>query len=159
MSPSDPKAARPRTGAHHLARQSVLRKRIQDEQIKPVVLIVEDERLDAHFVETPLRRLFGISAKIDIATSVAGLVEKLKMAKYNVILLDDRIDQNTTADQSIPLIRQHQPKVPIVVFSRLLTRKRRAELQRLHCHSIHGKEDLDSAVLGEAILTALGHAV
>jgi CheY-like chemotaxis protein len=157
MSTSEPKPSRDRTGALHLQRQSTLRKRIQDDGINPALLVVEDERLDAHFIETPLRRLFGAKVRVDIAPTVQAMAAALKQRRYDVIVLDDRMDGGVQSETTLPQIRARAAKAPIIVVSRLLTRARKAELQRLGFQSIHAKEDLDSVVLGEAILNALGH--
>jgi DNA-binding NtrC family response regulator len=159
MSTSDPKTSRERTGAAHLLRLSALRKRIQDDGINPSLLVVEDERMDAHFIETPLRRLFGHEMRIDIAPTVKAMTDALKQRRYDVVLLDDRMDGGVTTETTLPQIRARLAKVPVIVVSRLLTRVRVAELARLGCHAVHGKEDLDSTILGEAILNALGHKI
>lgn len=157
MSTSEPKPSRDRTGAAHLQRKSMLRKRILDNAINPTLLVVEDERMDAHFIETPLRRLFSADVRIDVAPTVKAMADALKQRRYDVILLDDRMDGDIRTEATLPQIRARLANVPVIVVSRMLTRSRIAELQRLGCYAIRGKEDLDSVVLGETILNALGY--
>jgi DNA-binding NtrC family response regulator len=157
MTKLKPKSGDATGGALHLARQSALRKKIQEDSINPSMLIVEDESMDAHFIETPLRRLFGDKAKIKLATTVTELAEALKTGTFDVVLLDDRLDLGATVETTLPMIRATSATLPVIVVSHLITRGRKIELQRLGVPVILMKDEIDSYVIGEAVLKALGH--
>jgi DNA-binding NarL/FixJ family response regulator len=155
MSTSNPPSSRAGTGAKHLALLSAMRKRIQDEDLKVSILIVEDERVDAGFIETPLGRLFGARARFDLAQNLTALTERLKKNRYDVVLLDDRLEGKPTAEIALESIRIHAAQLPVIVVSRLVTRQRTKDLMRLGVHAVIAKEDIDPAMLGQIILDAI----
>jgi DNA-binding response OmpR family regulator len=145
------------SGGAHLERRSALVKRIQALDVFIRLLIVEDKAQDAHFITKPLGQLFGGRAELQLASSVDALREALSSSTFALIILDDRLDAGTTANQTLPMIRAAGHNGPVLLVSGILTQARRAELKRLGAEITLTKDELDSVELGERILNALGH--
>ncbi len=145
------------TGGAHLERRSALLKKIHALNLKIKLLIVEDKAQDANFITKPLGRLFGDLADIVLAISVEDLKAALEREAFSLIILDDRLDAGTTANQTLPLIRDAGHTGPVLVVSAILTQARRAELKRLGAEIVLTKDELDSVELGDRILKALGY--
>jgi DNA-binding NtrC family response regulator len=158
MTTRNPPSSRPGSGAKHLTVLSTLRKRIQDEAISVVVLIVEDERIDAGFIETPLVRLFGERARFDLAQNLTAMAERLAQQTYDVVLLDDRLQGRASAEIALQIIRAQADRLPVIVVSRLVTRARTNVLMQLGVYAVIAKEDIDSTLLGQTILDAVAQA-
>jgi CheY-like chemotaxis protein len=145
--------------ADYLALSSLLRKRVQADGVNPAVLLVEDSKSDAYFIELPLRRLLGDGATIEIVHSVKAIRASLESGHFDVIVLDDHMDGGARAEATLQLIRLSQATVPVIVVSHLLTRLRKSQLSQLGLAGVFEKEDLTSVVLGKAILAAIGHPI
>jgi CheY-like chemotaxis protein len=143
--------------AEHLALSSFLRKRVQSECLSPAVLVVDNSSIDACLILVPLRRLLGVDATIVIVESIAAMKGALEQRTFDVIVLDDHMDGGARAETTLPLIRAHQSTVPVILVAHLLTRLRKSQLNQMGCVGVFEKEDLNSVVLGGALLTALGH--
>jgi DNA-binding NtrC family response regulator len=142
-------------GSVHLEKRSALLKRIRARGTRLDVLVVDDRQQDANFVETTLRMLFGADATVTVATTVQAMQTSLAERVFSVIVLDDRMDGDATADTTIPLILSSRNQGPIIVLSGLLTRARIAELKRLGASEMLIKDDADSSRMAEVILKVL----
>lgn len=147
------------TGGGHLARRSLLVKRIHELGLNLRLLIGEDKSQDAHFITKPLSRLFGVHAEIVWAATVSELKSALRNGTFSIIILDDRMDAGVTADQTLPMIRSAGHAGPVLVVSAMLTNARRAELKRLGVDAVLAKDELDSVELGYRVLQLLGHEI
>jgi DNA-binding NtrC family response regulator len=142
----------------HLALSSLLRKRVQGARLSPAVLVVDDSCTDANFIQVPLRRLLGDAAGIVVANTIETMQAALDARAFDVVVLDDHMDRGARAETTVALIRAKQSTVPIILVSQLLTSTRRFQLAQLGLVAVFEKEDLNSVVLGGAILDAIGHS-
>lgn len=152
MPNSRSRPARSGTGGDHLARRSAVLKRLQASGLAPSILIVEDRPTEATFIASPLRRLLGPTAKIEVAADIDQLTTALARDRYDLVFLDDRLADGQTAEATLPLIAARGARALIVVVSKFFTRTREVELGRLGADATIPKDDLDSVVLAEFIL-------
>jgi DNA-binding response OmpR family regulator len=144
-------------GGAHLMRRSALLKRIQALAAKPRVLVVEDREQDARFLETALRRLFGADMPIVVARTAKDM-KAASAKRFDVVILDDRLDAGITAETSIPMLRKAGHSGPIIVISALMTNTRQAQLRRLGVTDTVTKDDVDGTRLAELVVAALDGA-
>jgi DNA-binding response OmpR family regulator len=69
-----------------------------------------------------------------------------------LIFLDDILKPSDRATDTIPFLRRAEYSGPIIVISRLVTKKRRLELLAVGATDVIHKDELDSVRLGEALL-------
>lgn len=155
MNTKDNRSSRLPAGALHLARLSTLRNRIQTEAPTASILIVEDDAVDARFLETQLARLFGDRAHFVVVPTLRQMSEQIDLNDHDIILLDDRLAGRASAEDGLARIRARRPDAVITVVSRLVTRQRSFELKQQGAYAVIAKEDLDSASLGELVLEAI----
>jgi CheY-like chemotaxis protein len=141
--------------AEHLALSSLMRKSVQGQSVSPAILVVDDSSMDATFIQVPLRRLLGTDATIMIVDSISAMERALELRNFSVIVLDDHMDGDARAETTLPIIRAKRPTVPVILVSHLLTRLRRSQLADFGLAGVFEKEDLNSLVLGRAILAAI----
>lgn len=149
---ADRKTAVP--GSAHLERRSALKKRIASLRLAPRLLLVEDTAKDARILETTLRLHFGDT----IALRTCRTVKDLKTAiaePTDIVILDDVMDGGTTAEQTIPTLRQAGYTGTIIVVSQLMTSTRQAVLRRLGIVHALLKDEADATRLTELIVDAL----
>jgi DNA-binding NtrC family response regulator len=118
-------------------------------------LVVENKPEDAQFIETRLRGLFGNATVITVAATVAAMVQALRGQTYSVVILDDKMDADKKAEDTLPLLAASGHTGPVILMSGLLTRARVAELHRLGATEIIAKDDIVSVALGAVILKVL----
>ena len=88
------------------------------------ILLAEDNRVDAHFVETLLRQAKLLSATMDTVGWLSSALTMLGAKRYDLVLLDLGLPDSSGIDTATAVIRE-APNVPIIVLS--------------------GREDLDTA--------------
>lgn len=134
-------------------------KRVQRLAAKPDILIVEDQSFDAAALATALRLVFGADVAVRIATKVSEMRAAVTARLPTIVLLDDRLAARTTAEATLPLLRQDGFAGAVIVLAGLLTKQRQAELMRLGAFEVIHKDDIDSTRVGETILRAMGEVI
>jgi DNA-binding NarL/FixJ family response regulator len=139
-------------GPEYLIRRSALLKQVQALKRTLDVVYVEDNPLDAQKITTSLRMMFGPRINMRHAATTAAMVDLIKQIMPDILLLDDRMNNNSHADTNIPLLRKRGFTGPIVIISGVLSPSRTATLRRLGVAVIVHKDDADSLKLTEIIL-------
>ena len=86
-----------------------------DQRASPRILLVEDDELIIDLLETMLERA---SFPITEITNSAEAALALLVARYfDLVILDDRLDGPTRGVQLVPMIRELQPRIKIILFS------------------------------------------
>lgn len=145
------------TGGDHLARRSAVLKRLQASGLTPGILIVEDRPSEAALIASPLRRLLGPSARIEVVSRLDEMTAALARQRFDLVFLDDRLADGLTAEATLPVITARKTQELIIVVSKFFNHARQMALGRLGAHATIPKDDLDSLVLAECILKLLEH--
>jgi DNA-binding NarL/FixJ family response regulator len=152
MSNRDGSDRQPEPGPEYLTRRSALLKQVQQLTGTLDIVYVEDNPLDAQKITTSLRMMFGAHMNMRHAATNAAMAELIKQTMPDIILLDDRMNNNTQAEANIPSLRKRGFIGPIVILSGVLNPSRTATLRRLGVAAIVHKDDADSLRLTEIIL-------
>jgi DNA-binding NarL/FixJ family response regulator len=142
----------PEPGPEYLTKRSALLKQVQSLTRSLDVVYVEDSPLDARKITTSLRLMFGPRLTMRHAATNAAISDLLKKSVPDIVLLDDRMNNNTQAEANIPLLRKRGFNGPIVILSGVLSPSRTATLRRLGVAAIVHKDDADGLRLTELIL-------
>lgn len=123
------------------------------------ILVVEDRGFDAKRMTATLHQLFGREATIRVAASLDKAIDAVLQSPPNLIFLDDYLEPNDSALETIPLVRRAGYDGPIIVLSGELDRGREIALRRAGADEAIHKDKLDYVKLGEAVLRAFGQDV
>lgn len=122
------------------------------------IIVVEDRSFDARRLMATLHQLVGREVTIRHATSLDKTLDEVLKATPDVLILDDYLEPNDSAMETIPMVRRAGYEGPIIVLSGELDRQREIALRKAGaCEMIH-KDKLDYVNLGEALLRVMGAA-
>lgn len=144
-------AAQP-PGRDFLERRSRLMRKLMDHVRLSSVHIIDDSRFDADVLASNLRKVLGRDVRIGISLAAANLKSQWSERHPDVVFIDDRLGQGTTALTVMPLLRRMGYIGPMVAVSGLLTPQRRAELVRAGASGTLHKDDYHSLRLIELLL-------
>lgn len=123
------------------------------------VLIVEDDAIDADRMRATLHIILGRSITYRHAETLASAVDCVLERVPDMVFLDDYLKPDDNARETIPYIRRAGYEGPILVISGELNRQRQAELIECGADAVLHKDEVDSAVITEALsLLATGRA-
>ena len=141
-------------GGDFLARKSSATKiRLSLPEITDV-LIVEDKAFDAERLKATLHVMLGYDLVIRHATTLGGAVDAVLARKPSIVFLDDYLEPNDNAADTLPYMRRAGYDGPIVVISGELDRQRRIVLMAAGAADLIHKDDLDSVRIAEALARA-----
>lgn len=145
--------ARTSVGGEHLTRRSevVQGKSEVLPELRDVVL-VEDFGADADRLTALLHLVLGRKPEIRIATSLDKAIDAVLQATPDLMFLDDYLEPNDSALDTIPMVRRAGFKGPIIVLSGEMERSRSIELMKAGASGTIHKEDVNSVELGDLLL-------
>lgn len=137
----------------HLRARSQLTKSVRD--LPPIkdILIIDDEPADARWLISALRLVCGQETTIRHAGTLGSALDELKAAPPRVVFLDDHLSPVDSAQSTLPFLRRAGYEGPVVMVSGALTRTRIAELVRLGAVATLHKDDVDSRLVAELLLS------
>lgn len=137
----------------HLARRSDVTqaKKAQMPKLNEV-LMVEDERFDAKRLAALLNLVLGRETKITIAPSLDKAIDAVLHNPPDMVFLDDYLEPNDSALETIPMVRRAGYKGPIVVISGEWDRERAIALRNAGANGSMHKEDLNSVDLTDMLV-------
>ena len=118
------------------------------------VLVIEDNEIDSDRLLATLRLLLGRDLKLRSAETLASALDSVLAAQPDVVFLDDYLKPNDTALETIPFLRRAGYEGHIVVVSGELDRKRRLKLIQAGASEAIHKDEVDSAKVAAALVSA-----
>lgn len=147
------------TGGDFLARKSDATKIRQSLPQVDDVLIVEDKAFDADRLKATLHVMLGYDLTIRQAATLGGALDSVILRKPSIVFLDDYLEPNDNASQTIPYLQRAGYDGPIIVVSGEADRQRKAILFAAGAADVIHKDDLDSVRVAEALARAFKLAV
>lgn len=142
------------SGGKFLAKKSDVTKARKDLPAINDILIVEDEHFDADRLKATLHVMFGYKIEIRRATTLGNALDCVIERQPQIIFLDDYLQPEDNAANTIPFLRRCNYDGPIVVVSSLASTKRRAALKQAGAADLIHKDDINTVRIGE-ILTKI----
>jgi DNA-binding NarL/FixJ family response regulator len=139
------------TGGDFLTRKSDATKVRQGLPHVSDVLIVEDKAFDADRLKATLHVMLGYDLTIRHAATLGSGLDAVIARKPSIVFLDDYLEPNDNASETIPYLRRAGYEGPIVVVSGELDRQRRVILMTAGASDVIHKDDLDSVRVAEAL--------
>jgi len=148
-------ASKPGSGGDFLAQKSDVTqaKREQLPKLRDVI-IVEDEGFDERRLTAVLNIVLKRDCKIRIARSLTKAIDAVLEAMPDMIFLDDYLEPNDSALDTIPMVRRAGYEGPIIVLSGEWDRERAIELKKAGASGSIHKEDINSVELGAMLVRA-----
>lgn len=147
--------SKPGTGGDFLAQKSDVTqaKREQLPELQDI-LIVEDEGFDERRLTAVLNIVLKRDCNIRIARSLTKAIDAVLEATPDMIFLDDYLEPNDSALETIPLVRRAGYQGPIIVLSGEWDRERAIELKKVGASESMHKENINSVELGAMLVRA-----
>ncbi len=115
------------------------------------VLLIDDDEFELRIVNQLLKNKYAHNFELSYAQNISEAANLLWDKVYDVILLDDKIESNMTAIETVPLIRAHANNVPLIIISKSLESDHLQDKSILNVFDIVDKFDL-KARLEEGLL-------
>ena len=114
-------------------------------------LVVGDDRQEVARLVATLRVLLGYEIKIRTANSVNAAINELLHGIPQIVVMDDVLQPDHTATQSIPMLRRANYAGPILIVSRLTSVERTTRLVEIGAAAVINKDNLDASAVGDAL--------
>jgi DNA-binding NtrC family response regulator len=152
--------SKPSAGGDFLAQKSDVTqaKREQLPKLRDI-LIVEDEGFDERRLTAVLNIVMKRDCNIRIARSLTKAIDAVLEAMPDMMFLDDYLEPNDSALETIPLVRRAGYQGPIIVLSGEWDRERAVELKKAGASDSMHKENINSVELGAMLVRAFKSGV
>ena len=147
--------SKPVSGGDFLAQKSDVTqaKREQLPELRDI-LVVEDEGFDERRLTAVLNIVLKRDCNIRIARSLTKAIDAVLETTPDMIFLDDYLEPNDSALETIPLVRRAGYQGPIIVISGEWDRERAIELKKAGASGSMHKENVNSVDLGAMLVSA-----
>ncbi len=148
-------ASKPGNGGDFLAQKSDVTqaKREQLPELRDII-IVEDEGFDERRLTAVLNIVLKRDCNIRIARSLTKAIDAVLEAMPDMIFLDDYLEPNDSALDTIPMVRRAGYEGPIIVLSGEWDRESAIQLKKAGASGSIHKEDINSVELGAMLVRA-----
>ncbi len=116
------------------------------------VLLVEDRGFDARRLTATLRLVLGRNTRIRIADTLDKAIDAVLHSPPDMVFLDDYLEPDDSALETIPMLRRAGYERPILVISGELDRQREIALRKAGADEAIHKDNVDSVNVGEALV-------
>lgn len=144
---------KPGSGGDFLAQKSDVTqaKRESLPELKDIV-IVEDESFDERRLTATLNIVLKRECNIRIARSLGKAIDAVLESPPDMMFLDDYLEPNDSALDTIPMVRRAGYQGPIIVLSGEWDRERSIELKKAGASDSMHKENINSVELGAMLV-------
>jgi len=84
------------------------------------ILLIDDDSMEFHLVQHMLKECLDEKFVLRYANTIPKAKAVLKMESVDVVLLDDKLNNGLTAEQTVPVLREATENVPLVVISSVI---------------------------------------
>lgn len=147
--------SKPSSGGDFLAKKSEVTQAKRDElpELRDI-MIVEDESFDERRLTAVINIVLKRECNIRIARSLTKAIDAVLESPPDMMFLDDYLEPNDSALETIPLVRRAGYDGPIIVLSGELDRERSIELKKAGASESMHKENVNSVELGAMLVRA-----
>lgn len=147
--------SKPSNGGEFLAKKSDVTQAKRDElpELRDI-LIVEDESFDERRLTAVINIVLKRECNIRVARSLTKAIDAVLETPPDMMFLDDYLEPNDSALETMPMVRRAGYQGPIIVLSGEWDRERAIELKKAGASDSMHKENINSVELGDMLVRA-----
>ena len=119
------------------------------------ILIIDDDREDALIIQRHLEKFSGCTVETEYAENPQHALEKLAGARFDLIILDNRLGSGVTALDVLEDYNRRKIDVPVVTITGQGDEQTAVDLMKLGAYDYINKGSLNTGMLEKTILNAI----
>lgn len=110
------------------------------------ILLIDDDKNEYLYFNFLLKDHYKDNYELSYAATIEDALVILSEQKINVILLDDRLSEGTTSNDTIPLLNRKAFNVPVVIVSKNTSSRHLETRMLMGTHKVADKFNLKSQI-------------